>query len=173
MSDLQAIAEAIKERFPDAVQEIITFRGEWTVVVDKAAIVEVVAFCRDAPGLEFNFLSDLCGVDYWPDEPRFVVNYQLYSMVHNHTLRLKVRTPGNDPVVPTITEVYPAAGWQEREVWDMFGVKFEGHPDLRRVLMPYDWTGHPLRKDYPLGYEEVQFSFNVDRVQAQKPHPKE
>ncbi len=173
MGDLKAIANTIQERFPEAVQDIIEFRGEVTVVVDRKAIVEVAAFCRDTDGLVFNFLSDLTAVDYWPDEPRFAICYMLYSMLFNHSLRLKVYVPGDDPVAPTVTGVYPAAGWQEREVWDLFGIRFEGHPDLRRILMPFDWTGHPLRKDYPLGYEEVQFTFNADRIQAQKPQPKE
>lgn len=172
MSDLQAIVDAIRTQFPDAVRDVIEFRGETAVVVDRQVIVEVAQFCRDTAGLEFNFLSDVCGVDYWPQEPRFAVCYHLYSVTRNHVLRLKVYTPNDDPVVPTVTGVYPAAGWQEREIWDMFGIKFEGHPDLRRILLPHDWAGHPLRKDYPLGYEEVQFSFNVDEVMSNKPHPK-
>lgn len=171
MSDMLAIAERIKERFPEAVHEIREFRGDVTVVVDRKMIVEVARFCRDTKGLEFNMLSDLSGVDYWPDEPRFAVNYILYSLPRNHTLWLKTFVPGSDPVVPSVTGVWAGAEWPEREVFDMFGVRFEGHPDLRRILMPYDWTGHPLRKDYPLGYEEVQFSFNYERVQANKPHP--
>ncbi|MBN1311815.1 MAG: NADH-quinone oxidoreductase subunit C [Anaerolineae bacterium] len=173
MSDIMAIANTIREQFPQAVMEIIEFRGDVTVVIDRAALVEVAAFCRDADGLRFNLLSDLCGIDYWPEEPRFAVSYVLYSLPFNHTIRFKVYAPGKDPVMPTITGVYPGANYHEREVWDMFGVKFDGHPDLRRILMPYDWIGHPQRKDYPLGYEEVQFSFNHERIQAQKPQPKE
>jgi len=173
MSDMQAVVSAIRAQFPDAVKDVIEFRGETTVVIDREALVEAATFCRDADGLAFNFLTDICGVDYWPQEPRFAVNYQLYSMMLGHTLRLKIYVPGDDAVAPTITGVYPPAGWLEREVWDLLGVAFEGHPDLRRILLPHDWTGHPLRKDYPLGYEEVQFSFNVDDVMAHKPHPKE
>lgn len=168
-----SIASKIKERFPEAVTDIREFRGEVTVVVERQAIVEVATFCRDDDDLRFNLLSSLSGVDYWPEEPRFAVNYVLYSLDHNHTIRLKTYAPGNDAVVPSVTGVWKGANWPEREVWDMFGVKFEGHPDLRRILLPYDWTGHPLRKDYPLGHEEVQFSFNYERVQSRKPHPKE
>jgi NADH-quinone oxidoreductase subunit C len=173
MSDTLAVTDIIQEHFPQAVMEIIEFRGDVTLVVDRASLVEVAAFCRDTEGLRFNLLSDLCGIDYWPKEPRFAISYVLYSLPFNHTLRLKVYAPDEDPVVPSLTGVYPGVNYHEREVWDMFGVRFDGHPGLRRILMPFDWNGHPQRKDYPLGYEEVQFSFNHSRVQAQKPQPKE
>lgn len=173
MSDGPAIANVIKQKFPQAVTDVIEFRGDMTLRIERDALVEVLTFCRDAEGLRFNLLSDLCGIDYWPEEPRFGISYVLYSLPLNHTVRLKVYAPDEDAVVPSITGVYPGANYQEREVWDMFGVKFEGHPDLRRILMPFDWNGHPQRKDYPLGYEEVQFSFNADRVQEQKPQPKD
>jgi NADH-quinone oxidoreductase subunit C len=173
MADLKVIAEQIRAQFPQAVQDVVEFRGEVTVVVDRAQIAEVATYCRDADGLEFNLLSDLAGIDTYPDEPRFAVSYVLYSLPLNHTLRLKTYAPGDDPVIPTVTDVWAGANWMEREVYDMFGVDFPGHPDLRRILMPFDWTGHPLRKDYPLGYEEVQFSFNHERVMAKKPHPRD
>lgn len=168
-----ALANLLKDRFPQAVGEISEFRGDVTAVIDRQSVVEVAQYCRDAEGFAFNLLSDLCGIDYLPETPRFAVSYVLYSMSCNHTIRLKVFVPEDDPIVPTVTGVWPSANWPEREVWDMFGVKFERHPDMRRILMPFDWTGHPLRKDYPLGYEEVQFSFNAERIQAQKPSPKE
>jgi NADH-quinone oxidoreductase subunit C len=155
------------------VQDVIEFRGEVTVVVDKAAIVDVATYCRDTEGLEFNMLSDCGGNDYYPDEPRFGISYILYSLPHNHTLRLKAYVHGDDPTIQTVTAVWSGANWLEREIYDMFGVTFEGHPDLRRILLPFDWTGYPLRKDYPLGYEEVQFSFNHERVQAKKPQPRD
>jgi NADH-quinone oxidoreductase subunit C len=173
MSDTLAIANTIQERFLEAITEVSEFRDDVTLVVNRASLAEVATFCRDAEGLRFNLLSDLCGIDYWPQEPRFGISYVLYSLPLNHTIRLKVYATDEDAVVPTITSVYPGANYHEREVWDMFGVRFEGHPDLRRILMPFDWNGHPQRKDYPLGYEEVQFSFNHGRVQAQKPQPKE
>jgi len=84
-----------------------------------------------------------------------------------------VRVPGKNPTVPSIVEVFPNANWHEREIWDMFGIRFDGHPDMRRILMPYEWEGHPLRKDYPLGYEEVQFTFNFDEIDLRKPYVKE
>lgn len=167
------VANTIKERFPEAITDIVEFRGDVTLTVDRASLVNVITFCRDDERLRFNLLSDLGGIDYWPKQPRFGVSYVLYSLPFNHTIRLKVYAPEEDAVVPTITGVHPGANYHEREVWDMFGVKFEGHPDMRRLLMPFGWTGHPLRKDYPLGYEEVQFSFNHARVQAKKPQPKE
>jgi NADH-quinone oxidoreductase subunit C len=173
MADLQTIAATLRENFADTVQDEIEDRGEVTIVVDRAHIAEVCAFCRDSEGLEFVMLSDLTAVDYWPNEPRFALCYHIYSGQHNLTLRLKVYAPGDDPTVPSVTGVWPGANWFEREAWDMFGIKFEGHPDLRRILMPYDWVGHPLRKDYPLGYEEVQFSFNVDRIDKRKPYARE
>lgn len=166
-------AERLKERFPEAVQDMVAFRGEVTVVVTPETLIEVATACRDDAEMAFDYLADLAAVDYWPEQPRFAVNYVLYSFMHNHMLRLKVYLPGEKPTVPTVTTVWPGANWPEREAWDMFGITFEGHPDPRRVLMPFDWTGHPQRKDYPLGYEEVQFSFNYDRVQGNKPHPEE
>ncbi len=173
MTDLIEIANNLRGAFPGAVQDVIEFRGEVTVVVDKSAIVEVATYCRDTNGLEFNMLSDCAGNDYYPDEPRFGISYMLYSLPHNQTLRLKAYVHGDDPTIQTVTGIWSGANWLEREIYDMFGVTFEGHPDLRRILLPFDWTGYPLRKDYPLGYEEVQFSFNHDRVQAKKPHPRE
>jgi NADH-quinone oxidoreductase subunit C len=99
--------------------------------------------------------------------------YQMYSMHFGAYLRLKVRLPGDDASLPTATGLFPNANWHERELYDMFGITFAGHPDLRRVLMPEDWSGHPLRKDYPLGYEEVQFSFNWKEIDEKKPYAKE
>lgn len=173
MSDVQTAVERIQAQFPDAIQEIVEFRGETTLVVDKGALVEICTFARDTEGLDFDRLSDQAGLDYWPEEPRFAVSYELYSLQHGTDLRIKVYTPGDDPILPTLTGVWPTANWMEREIWDMFGITFTGHPDLRRILLPHDWTGHPLRKDYPLGYEEIQFSFNVERIDDQKPYAKE
>jgi NADH-quinone oxidoreductase subunit C len=149
-----------------------TFRGDTTVIVSREHIVEICRFCRDTKGLEYNFLSDVAGVDYFPQEPRFGLAYQLYSMIHNRSLRLKIYLPGDEPVASSVTSVYPAANWQEREYYDLLGITFTNHPDLRRILMPDDWQGHPLRKDYPLGYETVQFSFNFDEIEQHKPYAK-
>jgi NADH-quinone oxidoreductase subunit C len=112
-------------------------------------------------------------VDESPSEPRFNVLYQLRELIHPTTLRLKVRVPGDDPNLPTCTGLFLNANWHEREIYDMFGINFAGHPDLRRILMPADWEGHPLRRDYPLGYEEVEFTFNFDEIEKKKPYAKE
>jgi len=165
--------ETLQAAFPDAVQDTLLFRDENTIVVSAERIVDVCRYCRDTAGLDYNFLSDITGVDYYPQEPRFGIAYHLYSMIHNHSLRLKVLLPGEEPTVPSVVAVYPAANWSEREIYDLLGVTFTGHPDLRRILMPENWEGHPLRKDYPLGYETVQFSFNFDEVDRHKPYAKE
>lgn len=157
----------------DAVQEIIEFRGETTIVIDSAKIVDACLFFRDTEGLEYNFLSDVTAVDYYPEEPRFAVCYHLYSMVYNRRLRLKVQLSGDDPRVSSVVPVWEAANYQEREALDLMGIVFENHPDPRRILMPGDWDGHPQRKDYPLGYEQVQFSFNYDDINKFKPYAKE
>jgi NADH-quinone oxidoreductase subunit C len=172
MTDLNPV-EALRAAFPDAVQDVQEFRGEITIIVDGEHIIEVCRYCRDTKGLDYNFLSDVAGVDYYPQEPRFAVCYHLYSMTRNRSLRLKVCLSGEDPVVPSVVSVYPAANWSEREILDLMGITFTGHPDPRRLLMPENWDGHPLRKDYPLGYETVQFSFNYDEVDKHKPYARE
>ena len=124
-------------------------------MVSRDALVDALTFCRDDAALRFDVLMDLTAVDYlkFPgreDGPRFDVVYHLYSITHNHRLRLRVPVEQDDPVVPTATPLWPIANWLEREVWDMFGIRFAGHPDLRRLLMYEEFVGHPLRKDYPV-----------------------
>jgi NADH-quinone oxidoreductase subunit C len=116
----------------------------------------------------FDFLADETASDYWPEEPRFHVVYNFHTLRTNQRMTLRVPVDGQEPVVPTIEGIYPNANWFEREIWDMFGIRFEGHSDMRRILMPFDWEGHPLRKDYPLGYEEPQFTFNFDEIARRK-----
>lgn len=172
MAELDPIV-ALNEAFADAVEGSETFRGETTVVVKAEQIVEICRCCRDTDGLKYNFLSDVTGVDYYPQEPRFALAYHLYSMYHNRSLRLKVYLSDDEPTVESVTSVFPSANWFEREAFDLLGITFTNHPDLRRILMPDDWDGHPLRKDYPLGYETVQFSFNFDEVDRHKPYARE
>jgi NADH-quinone oxidoreductase subunit C len=167
------VVQTIREQFGDAVHDVIEYRGEVTIVVDPDRLEEVAIFCRDTEGLEFNLLSDATAVDYYPHEPRFAMCYHLFSIYHLHRIRLKVYATGEEPHLPSMTPVWPAANWQEREAFDLMGIVFDGHPDLRRILMPTDWIGHPQRKDYPLGYEQVQFSFNYDEIMRQKPHASE
>jgi NADH-quinone oxidoreductase subunit C len=147
------IAQRVRAWDPQAIAEVIEFRGERTLVVPKSHLRRVCEFLRDVPELGFNFLSDVTGLDRFPVEPRFELNYHLLSIPHHATLRLRVRASGADPVVPSMTSIWPTANWHEREIFDLFGVKFEGHPNLERLLMPQDWEGYPLRKDYPVqGY---------------------
>jgi NADH-quinone oxidoreductase subunit C len=153
--DGAAILAALTTRFGDAVEETHDFRGDHTVVVTRDRVTDVLRYCRDASSLAFNVLMDLTAVDHsrFPgreDGPRFEVVYHLYSITHNHRLRVKVRVEEDDPVAPTAIPLWPIANWMEREVWDMFGVRFDGHPDLRRLLLYEEFVGHPLRKDYPI-----------------------
>jgi NADH-quinone oxidoreductase subunit C len=157
----------------DAIPAVESFRDETTVVVRAEAIAEACRLLHDDPATRFDFLAALTAVDYWPDEPRFAVVYELYSIPHRAFLRLRVPLSSTAAELPTVEEVFPNANWHEREVFDMFGINFIGHSDLRRILMPFDWVGHPLRKDYPLGYEEVQFSFNHEEIDRKKPYARE
>ena len=145
----------LSERLGAGVLETHAHRGDHTAVVTREAIVDALTYCRDDAALHFDVLMDLTAVDYlkFPgreDGPRFDVVYHLYSIPHNHRLRLRVPVEQDDPVVPTATPLWPIANWLEREVWDMFGIRFAGHPDLRRLLMYEEFVGHPLRKDYPV-----------------------
>jgi NADH-quinone oxidoreductase subunit C len=149
------ILQRLRDRFGPAVVDSHEHRGDATLVLDRASLVDALRFCRQAPGLDFDVLMDLTAVDYlkYPgreDGPRFDVVYHLYSLAHNHRVRVKVRVDEDDATVPTAVDVWPIANWFEREVWDMFGVRFTGHPDLRRLLMYEEFVGHPLRKDYPI-----------------------
>src|SRR5258708_29653379 len=143
----------LRERFAADVLDVSEHRGQTSVVVRPEAIEPVCRALRDAPELRFDFLAQVTAVD-WPErEPRFDVAYHLLSLETHATLRLKVRVGDEDtpfPEGPTVATVWPAANWYEREVYDLFGIRFAGHPDLTRILMPSDWVGHPLRKDYPL-----------------------
>src|SRR5262245_28891648 len=149
------IAAALQREHSDWVGEVISALGETTVIVPREHIVDTCNFLKGTAGYEFNFLADLCGFDRGPEEePRFEVNYHLFSTTRHHRLRLKVVLHEKDAHVPTVTTIWRTANWHERETYDLFGVIFDGHPDLRRILLPDDWQGHALRKDFPLrGYE--------------------
>ncbi|HEV2232824.1 MAG TPA: NADH-quinone oxidoreductase subunit C [Terriglobia bacterium] len=134
----------------DAVEDVQTFRGETTINIRANHLRTVCEFLRDMPDLSFKYLSDVTAVDHYPGEPRFETVYHLLSFETNERLRLKVRIAGENPRVDSMVPVWPAANAFEREVFDLFGIHFQGHPDLRRILMPEDWDGHPLRKDYPV-----------------------
>ncbi len=149
------IAAALQREHADWVSEVVNALGETTVIVAREHIVNACTFLKTTPGLEFDMLADLCGFDRGPEEePRFEVNYHLFSTKSFLRLRLKVLLNEEDARVSTVTGVWRTANWHERETYDLFGVIFDGHPDLRRILLPDDWQGHALRKDFPLrGYE--------------------
>jgi NADH-quinone oxidoreductase subunit C len=137
----------LRERFPGAVLSTKSFRNETTILVQAGEIVRAGRYLKEDPDLRYDFLSDLTAVDRFHDHPRFDLVYHLYSLQFKRRIRLKVRVEEGE-LVPSVTSVWSTANWHEREVYDMFGIGFEGHPDLRRILMPEGWEGHPLRKDY-------------------------
>jgi NADH-quinone oxidoreductase subunit C len=169
----QLVTDKINAAVPDAIEEVIDFRGERTLLIAAEQIKEVCYLLKTDEALAFNFLSDICADDLLPEFPRFAVNYHLYSIPNNYRLRLRVLVEDPDAGPPTMGNLWPIATWLEMEVWDLMGVRFDGNSGLRRLFLPEDWQGHPLRKDYPLGYEEVQFSFNWEEIDARKPYAKE
>jgi len=157
------VERSLRERFSDVPfhrQEGPAVRDH-TLYLPADRLVEVCTFLRDDPALAFTMLSWVGGVDLLPREPRFEVVYHLLSIPHNARFALKVQVTDPDPRVPTVTGVWPTANWHERETFDFYGIRFEGHPDLTRILLPDDWEGWPLRKDSPLGYQEVAFTHNT------------
>ena len=147
--DNETIASLVKNNFPEAVTGSELFRNELTLIIKKEYIPEIAGFLKENKELDFNFLSDLCGVDRVETDGVFEVVYHLYSIYKNHRVRLKSPITSNDPCISTVTGVWNTANWHEREAYDMYGIKFDGHPDLRKILTPYDFEGYLLRKDYP------------------------
>ena len=147
---MEAFVAAFRERFGDAVESVSTFRDDTLIIVDKAVIVDAAAFLRDNELCPFELLLDVPGIDAFTRTNRFEVVYVFWSLKKKQGLHLKVRVDEKDLTVPSLTGVYPSAGWYERETFDMYGVVFSGHPDLRRIYMPEDYEYYPLRKDYPL-----------------------
>jgi NADH-quinone oxidoreductase subunit C len=149
------LVTALQHEHAEWITEIVEAFGEVTIIVPREKIAEVCMYLKTAPDFQFNFLADLCGADRGPEEePRFEVNYHLFSTEKHHRLRLKVLLNEDDPHVESVTGIWRTANWHERETYDLLGVVFDGHPDLRRILLPDDWQGHALRKDFPLrGYE--------------------
>lgn len=172
--DNATVVARLQEQFGDTISVLADARsGEACIGVPASHIVAVAQFLRDDSALAYNALENLCGVDYLGRTPRFEVVYHLLSYANKHRICLKVGVPATNLHVPTLTGVWQTANYQERETFDMFGIIFDGHPALDRILMPDDWTGHPLRKDVPLGYEEVAFSSNQNQIYAQKPFAEE
>lgn len=177
----QAVIGRVKGAFPKAVRETVFFRGELTIEVDRASVVDVCTYLRDSQDLVFNVMCDLSAVDVWPDHPRFEVNVHLLALPHRpqpaqgtRRLRIKVCLEEHEAKMPTLTSVWPSAAWYERETYELFGIEFEGHPDLRALLLPEDWEdAPPLRRDVPVLVEEVAFTFNQERIYREKPFAKE
>jgi len=148
---MENLHQNLKARFGDEITDAHNHRGDETVVVDRGALIKLVCLLKEDTDFDMNILMDLTAVDgrdmKW--NPRFEMVYHFYSMKHNHRLRVKVGVNEKDCTVPTLTGLWPIANWFEREVWDMFGIRFEGHPELKRILMYESFEGHPLRKDYP------------------------
>ena len=147
----QAAIQKLKQRFPDAVTETYVGKGgDDVALVRRERVEEVCRFLKEDPELRFDMAPYITAVDYLGSDPRFDLVYQLYSTVHNHRIRLRVGVPEGDPTVRSVTPVWKGANWYERYCWDMYGIRFEGHPDHRRLYMYEEFEGHPLRKDYPL-----------------------
>jgi NADH-quinone oxidoreductase subunit C len=145
------VLDRLVEKFPDEIVHTHAEHGDETAVVRRDRLLELMRFLRDDDVTSFELLSDLTGVDYFgKKEPRFEVVYHLYSVTRNHRLRIKVEVDEDDPVVPSIMDLWRSVYWMEREAWDLYGIRFEGHPDLRRVLLYEQFEGHPLRKDYDM-----------------------
>ena len=166
-TDDQALAELgeyVRARLGDAATDAAVAHGELSVRVAAASIVRALTWLRDDPNCLFQVLVDICGVDYPNREKRFEVVYHLLSLRHNHRIRIKIETDEDTPV-PSVTRVFSAANWYEREVWDLYGVMFSDHPDLRRILTDYGFDGHPMRKDFPLtGFVQVRYDEEKKRV---------
>jgi len=182
--DATSIIDTLTPLVPGATYEAGKSVDFATIYVPAASLVDTCRALLETPALRFNVLIEVTAADYLPREPRYELVYHLVSIPNRLRLRLKVRVASNevDGVVPTVQSVWPAAGWPEREVWDMFGIVFAGHPDLRRLLMPEDWEGHPARKDYPVQiqkpaqtYEplevtEGEFKANIERDRLRRSH---
>jgi NADH-quinone oxidoreductase subunit C len=155
--------QKIAAQYPDAIEEVYEFRRDTWLYIRKERLLEVCRLLRDDPDLGYLYISDITAIDWLPywekgEKPkRFEVVYNFYSPVHFQRIFLKVRVDDGEPV-PSVTGVWEGANYPEREVYDMFGIPFEGHPNLKRILMPDDWVGYPLRKDFPLGGEEIPFA---------------
>jgi NADH-quinone oxidoreductase subunit C len=172
--DAASLVEVLRRAVPAASVEVAPSIDMPAVYVDRDHLLDVAQVLRDDPALQFSFLADLTAVDYLPAEPRFEVVYHLacigsaYGTGVPARLRMKVRVPGADANVPSVVSLYPTAGWLEREVYDLFGLTFEGHPDLRRILMPDDWEGHPLRRDSAVQVRKDTESWSPIQVSAEE-----
>jgi NADH-quinone oxidoreductase subunit C len=147
------VLDALKAKFPEAIQSVSFYAGEVTVLLEKDALLPACRFLKEEPSLGLDYLSNLCGVDFPERDKRFEIVYHLFSVQHRHRINLKVRVADQEPA-PSVASIWRTANWHEREAFDLLGIPFEGHPDLRRILLADEWQGHPLRKEYPTrGYD--------------------
>ena len=161
---IEDIADLIKSLLNFCEYEIIIERDEISLFIKKEDLISTLMFLRDNPSLSMESLIDITAIDYPGSEKRFLLVYNLLSVSKNFRIKVKTKTNEDNPVA-SVYEVYPCANWYEREVWDLFGIRFSGHPDLRRILTDYDFDGHPLRKDFPLtGFTQVRFDDELGRV---------
>jgi NADH-quinone oxidoreductase subunit C len=149
-ANANVVVERLRGWNAQAVSQVIEYRGETTIVVPHGLLRAAARECRDNPELRFNFLSDATCVDRFPVEPRFELNYQLVSLSRLARVRLRTSVSGQQPVIESLVPVWTGANWLEREIFDLFGIRFEGHPDLRRILLPEEFEGFPLRRDFPV-----------------------
>ncbi len=149
-ANADVVVEALRTWNAQAVTQVLEQRGETTIVVPRELLRATALQCRDNPALKYNLLSDATCVDRFPIEPRFDLNYSLVSLDRGERLRLRTRVSGQQPIVESLVPVWPGANWMEREIFDLFGIKFAGHPDLRRILLPDGFEGFPLRRDFPV-----------------------
>ena len=183
MSDAAALVATLQSAVPGAaIEPVESVDLQTTIYVSREHVPAIARALRDAADLKFSFLAELTAVDYWPREPRYEIVYILVSLEHRLRLRMKVRVSGPDAHLATVSDIWPAANWLEREVWDLFGIAFDGHPDPRRLLMPEDWEGYPLRKDAPvqikktaqtyepLEVSEEEFRANIERDRVRRSH---
>ncbi len=167
---LELIAHELRDRFPGSIRDTVHYRGIATLVVEPDHVLPLLAWLREDPSQRYAFLASVHGSDYLPGEPRFGVHYELLN--RERIERLHVKALLDDPGAPELpeidscTELFPTADFQEREIFDMFGVRFRGHPDLRRILMPDDYEGFPQRRDFPIGGEPVLFTHNEQQTPA-------
>ena len=162
---LELIAQRVREKVGDeAVTGTLYYRRHATLDVAPSSVRDVIAYLRDGEDEPWERLMSVHGVDYLPEEPRLGVHYELLSMERADRLNVRTRVSTDDPHVPTVVDLHPTADFQEREVFDMFGVVFDGHPDMRRILMPEDYEGYPQRRDFPIGGEPVIYTFNEPKL---------
>ena len=167
------IVDRLKEKFLNEIVDVTQFRDQVFVSIKKEKIAEICRYLHDDPDIHMDYLADLCGVDYPEKRHRFEVVYNLYSLKYNHRLMLKAQLPEEDPYIDSVVQIWSGANWHEREACDMYGILFNDHPDLRRILMPEDWEGYPLRKDYPLKGPEGEEYKSLEELKELHSHDKE